>query len=116
MRGGGGGICRETWRTADSELVVLGLGRLGGRGAGLTLPISLSFITLTGPHDAGLDGPRPLGATLYYNRLAQRVSAALSVLTAQGARCMRWDTRLRPQGNQGPLASSVESFCPLSGG
>ncbi len=95
-------------RIADSELVVLGLGRLGG--GALTHASDLDIVYLfTGPHDAESDGPRPLGATLYYNRLAQRVSAALSVPTAQGA-LYEVDTRLRPQGNQGPLASSVESF------
>ena len=95
-------------RIADSELVVLGLGRLGG--GALTHASDLDIVYLfTGSHDAESDGQRPLGATLYYNRLAQRVSAALSVPTAQGA-LYEVDTRLRPQGNQGPLASSVESF------
>ncbi|WP_341713007.1 bifunctional [glutamate--ammonia ligase]-adenylyl-L-tyrosine phosphorylase/[glutamate--ammonia-ligase] adenylyltransferase [Erythrobacter sp.] len=91
-----------------SELIVLGLGRLGG--GLLTHASDLDIIYLfTGAHDAESDGERPLGATLYYNRLAQRVSAALSVPTAQGA-LYEVDTRLRPQGNQGPLAVSVEGF------
>ncbi|MCV5707315.1 hypothetical protein OFN27_29540, partial [Escherichia coli] len=55
------------------------------------------------------DGGRPLGATLYFNRLAQRVSAALSVPTAEGA-LYEVDTRLRPSGAQGPLAVSLDSF------
>ncbi|TMM48321.1 bifunctional [glutamate--ammonia ligase]-adenylyl-L-tyrosine phosphorylase/[glutamate--ammonia-ligase] adenylyltransferase [Qipengyuania marisflavi] len=93
---------------AGSELVVLGLGRLGG--GALTHASDLDIVYLfTGSHTAESDGARPLGATLYYNRLAQRVSAALSVPTAQGA-LYEVDTRLRPQGNQGPLAASVESF------
>ncbi|QYU71124.1 hypothetical protein J4558_19865 [Leptolyngbya sp. 15MV] len=50
-----------------------------------------------------------MGATLYFNRLAQRVGAALSVPTAEGA-LYEVDTRLRPQGAQGPLAVNVESF------
>ena len=50
-----------------------------------------------------------MGATTYYNRLASRVSAALSVPTAQGA-LYEVDTRLRPQGNQGPLAVSCAAF------
>jgi len=37
------------------------------------------------------------------------VTAAMSVPTAEGA-LYEIDTRLRPQGNQGPLAVSVESF------
>ena len=63
----------------------------------------------TGEHGGESDGPRPLSSTLYFNRLATRVTAALSVATAQGA-LYEIDTRLRPQGTQGPLAVSVDSF------
>ncbi|MXO96785.1 bifunctional [glutamate--ammonia ligase]-adenylyl-L-tyrosine phosphorylase/[glutamate--ammonia-ligase] adenylyltransferase [Erythrobacter aquimaris] len=95
-------------RIADSELVVLGLGRLGG--GMLTHASDLDVVYLfTGSLEGESDGERPLGATLYYNRLAQRVSAALSVPTAEGA-LYEVDTRLRPQGAQGPLAVSLESF------
>jgi glutamate-ammonia-ligase adenylyltransferase len=45
----------------------------------------------------------------YFNRLAQRVTGALSVPTAAGA-LYEVDTRLRPQGNQGPLAVTTDSF------
>ena len=91
-----------------SELVVLGLGRLGG--GMLTHASDLDLIYLfTGSHDGESDGERPLGATLYFNRLAQRVSAALSVPTAEGS-LYEIDTRLRPQGAQGPLAVSLDSF------
>jgi glutamate-ammonia-ligase adenylyltransferase len=55
------------------------------------------------------DGRRSLGATTYFNRLAQRVSTALSVPTAAGP-LYQVDTRLRPSGNQGMLAVSVDSF------
>jgi glutamate-ammonia-ligase adenylyltransferase len=92
----------------DSELVVLGLGRLGG--GALTHASDLDIVYLfTGDFAAQSDGARPLGGTIYYNRLASRVSAALSVPTAQGA-LYEVDTRLRPQGNQGPLAVSCEAF------
>ena len=90
------------------ELLVLGLGRLGG--GELTHASDLDMVYLfTGDHGAESDGARPLGATHYFNRLAQRVSGALSVPTAQGA-LYEVDTRLRPQGAQGPLAVSLDSF------
>ncbi|MBJ7441630.1 MAG: bifunctional [glutamine synthetase] adenylyltransferase/[glutamine synthetase]-adenylyl-L-tyrosine phosphorylase [Sphingopyxis sp.] len=93
---------------ADSELVVLALGRLGGRA--LTHASDLDLIYLfTGDHLAESDGPRPLGATTYYNRLAQRVTAAMSVPTAAG-KLYDVDTRLRPQGAQGPLVVTLDSF------
>ncbi|MGE3689782.1 MAG: bifunctional [glutamine synthetase] adenylyltransferase/[glutamine synthetase]-adenylyl-L-tyrosine phosphorylase [Novosphingobium sp.] len=95
-------------RIADSELVVLGLGRLGG--GALTHASDLDLVYLfTGDHAAESDGRRPLGGTLYYNRLAQRVSAALSVPTAEGA-LYEVDTRLRPSGDQGPLAVGFDRF------
>lgn len=91
-----------------AELVMLGLGRLGG--GALTHASDLDVVFLfTGDHSPESDGRRPLGATLYFNRLAQRITAALSVPTAEGA-LYEVDTRLRPQGTQGPLAVSFDSF------
>lgn len=102
-------------RIADSELLVLGLGRLGGGALTHASDLDLVYLFANGAaSDArGLasesDGPRPLSTSLYFNRLATRVTAALSVPTAEGA-LYEVDTRLRPQGNQGPLAVSLESF------
>src|SRR5690606_13382516 len=79
-------------------------------GGGLTHASDLDLIYLfEGDIGASSDGPRPLTASLYFNRLAQRVTAALSVPTAEGA-LYQVDTRLRPQGAQGPLPVRLESF------
>ncbi len=95
-------------KVPDSEFVILALGRLGGEA--LTHASDLDLIYLfTGDYMAESDGAKPLGATLYYNRLAQRVSAALSVPTATG-RLYEVDTRLRPSGAQGPLAVTLDAF------
>lgn len=99
---------RAHGRIEGAELMVLGLGRLGG--GMLTYASDLDIIYLfTGAFDTQSDGQRPLSATAYFNRLAQRVSAALSVPTAQGA-LYEVDTRLRPQGAQGLLAVTVSNF------
>ncbi|MBB5710619.1 bifunctional [glutamine synthetase] adenylyltransferase/[glutamine synthetase]-adenylyl-L-tyrosine phosphorylase [Sphingomonas xinjiangensis] len=91
-----------------SELVILALGRMGGQA--LTHASDLDLIYLfTGDHAAESDGAKPLGAVTYYNRLAQRVTAALSVPTAAGP-LYEVDTRLRPSGAQGPLAVSLDGF------
>lgn len=101
-------FARRHGRVAGGELLVLGLGRLGG--GALTHASDLDIIHIfTGAIESESDGARPLGATLYFNRLAQRVGAALSVPTAQGA-LYEVDTRLRPQGDTGPLAASLDSF------
>jgi glutamate-ammonia-ligase adenylyltransferase len=90
------------------ELVVLGLGRFGGQS--LTARSDLDIVYLfTGDHAAHSDGGRPLAGTLYFNRLAQRLTAALSVPTAAGA-LYEVDTRLRPSGTQGLLAVTVDTF------
>jgi len=91
-----------------SELLVLGLGRFGG--GALTHASDLDVVYLfAGDWSGQSDGARSLSATHYYNRLAGRVTAALSVPTAQGA-LYEIDTRLRPQGAQGPLAVSCDAF------
>ncbi len=90
------------------ELIILGLGRLGGGALSHASDLDIIYL-FTGDVGAESDGDRPLSTTLYFNRLATRVSAALSVPTAQGA-LYEVDTRLRPQGNQGPLAVSLEAF------
>ncbi len=91
-----------------SELVILALGRFGG--GALTHASDLDVVFLfTGEFGRESDGRRPLGATRYYNRLAQRVIGALSVPTATGG-LYDVDTRLRPSGVQGPLCVSVDSF------
>ena len=93
---------------AGGELVVLALGRYGG--GLLTHASDLDLVYLfTGAHDAMSDGVKPLAGTQYFNRLASRVSAALSVPTAAGA-LYEVDTRLRPFGAKGLLAVSLDSF------
>ena len=95
-------------RVPGSELVVLALGRMGG--GALTHASDLDLIYLfTGDFAAESDGEKRLGAVLYYNRLAQRLTGALSVATASGP-LYEVDTRLRPSGAQGPLSVSLDGF------
>jgi glutamate-ammonia-ligase adenylyltransferase len=92
----------------ESELVILALGRMGGQA--LTHASDLDLVYLfTGDYAAESDGAKPLGAVMYYNRLGQRVTAALSVPTPAGP-LYEVDTRLRPSGAQGPLVVSLEGF------
>lgn len=90
------------------ELLVLALGRLGGQALTHASDLDLVFL-YRGRSDALSDGEKPLSATQYFNRLAQRVVAAMSVSTASGA-LYEVDTRLRPSGTQGPLCASLDGF------
>ena len=95
-------------RVPGSRMAILGLGRLGGGALTHASDLDLVFL-FSGDFWAESVGRKPLGGTLYYNRLAQRVIAALSVPTAAGA-LYEIDVRLRPSGAQGPLAVSFDSF------
>ncbi len=93
---------------AEGELVILGLGRLGGHS--LTHASDLDIIYLHSAGQGGLsDGRKPLGPNDYFNRLASRVTAAMSVPTASGP-LYDVDTRLRPGGAKGMLVVSLEAF------
>jgi glutamate-ammonia-ligase adenylyltransferase len=90
------------------ELVILALGRFGGHS--LTHASDLDVIYLhTAPQDGVSDGAKPLGPNDYFNRLASRVTAALSVPTAAGP-LYEVDTRLRPEGAKGMLTVSLDAF------
>jgi glutamate-ammonia-ligase adenylyltransferase len=92
----------------NSELLVLGLGRLGGHS--LTHASDLDVIYLhTAGQGGGSDGRRSLGPNDYFNRLASRFTAALSVPTASGP-LYDVDARLRPGGAKGMLVVSLEAF------
>ena len=95
-------------RIPGGELVILALGRLGG--CSLTHASDLDLIYLyTGVPGAVSDGRKPLGPANYFNRLASRVTAALSVSTAAGP-LYDVDTRLRPEGAKGMLTVSLDAF------
>jgi glutamate-ammonia-ligase adenylyltransferase len=95
-------------RFPNGELVVLGLGRFGGHS--LTHASDLDVIYLhTAAAEGGSDGPKPLGPNDYFNRLASRVTAAVSVPTASGP-LYDIDARLRPGGAKGMLVVSLDAF------
>ena len=92
----------------EGELLALALGRFGGHS--LTHASDLDIIYLhTAPEGTVSDGKKPLGPNDYFNRLANRVTAALSVPTAAGP-LYEVDTRLRPGGRTGMLVVSLAAF------
>jgi len=88
--------------------VVLGMGSLGARQLN-----ALSDLDLIVIYDAeGVetsDGRKPLASRLYYARLTQAVITALTAQMSQG-RLYEVDMRLRPSGNQGPVATAWSAF------
>ncbi len=101
-------FARRHGRFPEGGLALLAMGKLGGRE--MTIRSDLDLIMI---HDAGADqmsdGEKPIGPMVYYTRLIQRLVSAITAPTAQGA-LFEVDMRLRPSGNAGPLATSLEAF------
>jgi [glutamine synthetase] adenylyltransferase / [glutamine synthetase]-adenylyl-L-tyrosine phosphorylase len=95
-------------KVEGAELVLLALGRMGGSELTHASDIDLIYL-FTGDFTAESDGEKPLGAVHYFNRLAQHVTTGLSAPTGAGA-LYEIDTRLRPSGNDGLLAVSLDGF------
>ena len=87
-------------------LVILGMGKLGGRELNFSSDIDLVFLF---PEAGETDGRRSIANEEYFLRLGQRVVQLLSNVTVDGFG-YRVDMRLRPFGDSGPLAVSFGAF------
>lgn len=90
----------------ESEFVILGMGKLGGRELNFSSDIDLIFCY---SDDGESDGSKSLSAHEYFTRLARDVIALIDQPTADGF-VFRVDTRLRPFGDSGPLAVSFAAL------
>ncbi len=84
------------------ELIVVGMGKLGGGELNVSSDIDLIFLY---PEEGETAGPRTISGHEYFTRLGRKLIAALSERTADGY-VFRVDMRLRPYGDSGPLAVS----------
>ena len=96
-------------RVPGAGFCVLAMGKLGGREMTASSDLDLVFVYDVPPEAEASDGARPLSPSLYFARLAQRLISALTTATAAGT-LYEVDMRLRPTGNKGPVAVSLESF------
>ncbi len=96
-------------RVPGGALCVVAFGKLGGREKTPTSDMDLIFIYDCDESATVSDGQKPLAISQYFARLAQRLINALSAQTAEGA-LYEVDMRLRPSGNAGPIASSLDAF------
>ena len=88
------------------ELLVIGMGKLGGGELNVSSDIDLIFVY---PEDGETDGPRRIGNHEFFTRLGRKLIALINDLTGDGY-VFRVDMRLRPYGDSGPL---VMSFAAL---
>jgi [glutamine synthetase] adenylyltransferase / [glutamine synthetase]-adenylyl-L-tyrosine phosphorylase len=96
-------------RMPGGAVAVIAMGKLGSYE--MTAASDLDLITVYdfSGEDTQSDGERSLPGTQYYTRFTQRLIAALSAQTAEGA-LYEVDMRLRPSGSQGPVATRLSGF------
>jgi glutamate-ammonia-ligase adenylyltransferase len=85
------------------QMMVVGMGKLGGRELNVSSDIDLIFVYPEGGETAG---PRRIDNHEFFTRLGKRLIALIGDSTADGF-VFRVDMRLRPYGDGGPLASSL---------
>ncbi len=86
------------------KLHIIGMGKLGGGELNVSSDIDLVLVY---PEEGETNGARALSNHEFFTRLARRLIAALSVITADGY-VFRVDMRLRPWGAEGPLVCGLE--------
>ena len=94
---------------ADGEpmpLVVVGMGKLGGRELNFSSDIDLVFLF---PGHGETHAAAPVSHEEFFLRLGQALIRLLAAVTVDGF-VFRVDMRLRPFGDSGPLACSFASF------
>ncbi|HEY2070227.1 MAG TPA: bifunctional [glutamine synthetase] adenylyltransferase/[glutamine synthetase]-adenylyl-L-tyrosine phosphorylase [Rhizomicrobium sp.] len=96
-------------RVPGGAFAIIAMGKLGGRELTASSDLDLIFIYDTPEGAESEGGAKPLAPSAWYARLAQRLIAALTVPTSEGA-LYEVDMRLRPTGNKGPVAVSLETF------
>jgi glutamate-ammonia-ligase adenylyltransferase len=106
-------VARELGESAGTmpggEFSVVAMGKLGGREMTAASDLDLIFVYDVPKGVEASDGIKPLPVIVYYARLAQRLIVALTAQTGAGG-LYEVDMRLRPTGNKGPVAVSLESF------
>ncbi|WP_423823420.1 bifunctional [glutamate--ammonia ligase]-adenylyl-L-tyrosine phosphorylase/[glutamate--ammonia-ligase] adenylyltransferase [Salinisphaera sp. SPP-AMP-43] len=88
------------------RLIVIGMGKLGGRELNFSSDIDLIFAYAESGES---DGDRPLDAEGYCRRVAQKAVRLLAEPTGTGF-VYRVDTRLRPFGDAGALVGSIAAL------
>ena len=103
---------------SPQDLLVIGMGKLGGGELNVSSDIDLIFVygedgetraeaAAQGAAVAAFVATRPLSNQEFFSRLGRRLIAALSEITGDGF-VFRVDMRLRPDGDSGPLAVSLD--------
>ncbi len=87
-------------------LLVIGMGKLGGRELNFSSDIDLIF---TYPMEGETSGPRVVTFREFFSKIVQRMANFLSDITSDTF-CYRIDLRLRPFGDAGAIVNSFDAL------
>ena len=88
------------------ELLIIGMGKLGGGELNVSSDIDLIFVY---PEDGKTDGARSIDNNDFFSRLGRKIIALINDMTADGY-VFRVDMRLRPYGDSGALVTSFAAL------
>ena len=88
------------------EMLIVGMGKLGG--CELNVSSDIDLVVLYG-EEGETDGTRPISHHEFYGRLTRRMMPVIAEIDEHG-QVFRCDLRLRPDGDAGPLAWSLNAF------
>jgi glutamate-ammonia-ligase adenylyltransferase len=94
----------ELPKNAFTGFTVLGMGKLGGNELNFSSDVDLLYL-----YASESEQHSTLSAPDYFRRLCQKITAGLNLLTSEGY-VYRVDLRLRPEGNAGDIAYSLDGF------
>ncbi|NMK46115.1 bifunctional [glutamate--ammonia ligase]-adenylyl-L-tyrosine phosphorylase/[glutamate--ammonia-ligase] adenylyltransferase [Achromobacter sp. Bel] len=100
------GMPRDPATGKPQEMLIVGMGKLGG--CELNVSSDIDLIMLYG-EEGETDGPRRISHHEFYGRLTRRMMPVISEVDANG-QVFRTDLRLRPDGDSGPLAWSLDAL------
>ena len=91
------------------EFAIIAMGKMGGHEMTARSDIDLILVYDVPENVEISTGPKVLQSMAFYTRIAQRFINAITAMTKCG-RLYEVDMRLRPSGNKGPLAVSLQAF------
>ena len=90
------------------HLIVIGMGKLGGRELNVSSDIDLIFVYPEDGDTSGInEGNRSISNFEFFGRLGKSLINAIAEITGDG-QVFRVDMRLRPNGDSGPLVCSFD--------
>ncbi len=96
-------------RFKSGEFIVLAMGSFAAQQMFADSDLDIIGLYQVGPKEKLSNGPKPLQPNVYYIRLMQRLISAVTAPTAEGV-LYDVDARLRPAGEQGPIAVQLDGF------